>query len=80
MAMYLPMKNALLDELAHRNYDGPLSDLSYWPPTPYFLISSVGENIQYQHGSSSGVSVFLGNRLLFIKIQWHFEFSILGTE
>ena len=42
----------------------------------YFLISSVGENIQYQHGSSSGVSILLRNRLHFVKIQWHFELPI----
>ena len=79
-AMYLPKKNTLLDESAHQNYDESLSDSCCWPPATYFLISSVGENIQYQHGSSLGVSIFPGNRLHFIKVQWHFEFSILDTE
>ena len=42
----------------------------------YFLISAVGENFQYQHNSSLGISVFLGNTSHFIPIQWHFELSI----
>ena len=46
----------------------------------YFLISEVGENIPYQHNSSSGISVFLGNTSHFIPIQWHSKLSILDTE
>ena len=46
----------------------------------YFLISAVGEDIQYQHNSSSGISIFLGNTSHFIRIQWHSKLSILGTE
>ena len=47
----------------------------------YFLISAVGENIQYQYySSSSGISIFLGNASHFIPIQWHSKLSILDTE
>ena len=48
----------------------------------YFLISAVGENIQYQRNSSVGISIFLGNTLHLIQIQWHFElpFWILGSK
>ena len=46
----------------------------------YLLISAVGENIPYQHDSSSGISIFLGNTSHFIPIQWHSELSILDTE
>ena len=46
----------------------------------YFLISAVGENIQYQHNSSLGMSIFLGNTPHFIPIQWHSKLSILDTE
>ena len=46
----------------------------------YFSISAVGENIQYQHNSSSGISIFLGNTTHFIAIQWHSKLSILDTE
>ena len=46
----------------------------------YFLISAVGENIQYQHKSSSSISVFIGNTSHFIPIQWHSKLSISDTE
>ena len=46
----------------------------------YLLISSVGENIPYQHNISSGISVFLGNTSHFIPIQWHSKLSVLDTE
>ena len=46
----------------------------------YFLISAVGENIQYQHNSSSGISIFWGITSHFIPIQWHSKLSILDTE
>ena len=46
----------------------------------YLLISAVGENIQYQHNSSSGISIFLENTWHFIPIQWHSKLSILDTE
>ena len=45
-----------------------------------FLISAVGENIQYQHNSSWSISIFLGNTSHFIPIQWHSKLSILDTE
>ena len=35
---------------------------------------------QYQHGSSFGVSILLGNISHFIPIQWYSELSILDTE
>ena len=35
---------------------------------------------QFQHNSSSGISIFLGNTSHFIPIQWHFKLSILDTE
>ena len=41
---------------------------------------AVGENIQYQHGSSFGISIFLGNTSHFIPIQWHSKRSISDTE
>ena len=69
-----------MNAAGHLNYGGPLSDPCYWPPTTYFSTSSVEENIQYQQDSSLGVLVFSGNKLHFIKIQWHFGFSILKTE
>ena len=53
---------------------------SYWPPVTYFFIFAVGENIQYQHGSSFGISILLGNTSHFIPIQWHSKLSILDTE
>ena len=40
----------------------------------YSLISAVGENVQYQHNSSSGISICLD------PIQWHSKRSILDTE
>ena len=46
----------------------------------YSKISAVGENIQYQHNSSSGISVFLENISHFIPIQWHSKVSISDTE
>ena len=46
----------------------------------YSLISAVGENIQYQHNSSSGISIFVENTSHFIPIQWHSKLSILDTE
>ena len=46
----------------------------------YFLISAIGEHIQYQHISSSGISIFLGNTSHFIPIQWHSKLSILDTK
>ena len=45
----------------------------------YFLISAVGENIQYQHNSSSSISIFLGNTSHFIPIQY-FPFQILSSR
>ena len=81
-AMLLPKKNVLLhvDETAHRTYDRPLLDWCYWPPLTYFLIFADGENIQYQRGSSFGISTLLGNTSHFIPIQWHSDLSILDTE
>ena len=46
----------------------------------YFLSSAAGENFQYQHNGSSGISIFLGNTSHFIPIQWHSKLSILDTE
>ena len=46
----------------------------------YFLISAVGENIHYQHNSSLGISIFLGNTSHFILIQWHSKLSILDNS
>ena len=46
----------------------------------YFLTSAVGESIQYQHNSSSGISIFSGNTSHFMPIQWHSKLSILDTE
>ena len=40
----------------------------------YSLISAVGENVQYPHNNSSGISIFLD------PIQWHSKRSILDTE
>ena len=46
----------------------------------YLLIFAVGEDIQYQHGSSFGISVLLGNTTHFIPIQCYSGLSILDTE
>ena len=46
----------------------------------YSLISALGENIQHQRNSSSGISIFLENTSRFIPIQWHSKLSILDTD
>ena len=49
----------------------------------YSLISADGENIQYQHNSNPGISIFLENTSHFVPIpwySWYSKLSILDTE
>ena len=70
-------ETATAETATHRNYDGHCqADAT----VTYSLIFAVGENIQYQHNSSSGISIFLENTSHFIPIQWHSKRSILDTE
>ena len=57
---------------------GIMKGHSQAPPTTYFLMSSVGENVQYQHGSSLGMLIFSVNRYIALHKNpmafWAFHF------